>query len=217
MHFWHEAAEMVKAKSHDLLNKEIDWNNPSMLRQFARDLESETENLQNQAATQAGLVRTLTRQRDNLKAQEEAALANGKAGKLENNTAKMTTAAALLATIRPQLASKEQDLAAQIASSASLDMAVSKLKAKSQQVIAQVHTLESIDATSHAKANAAQAMAHAASILQTGADIDVDNIAEHIRSQADVNDVKFERAMGDLDAAAPSADPGQLSSIMSEF
>jgi phage shock protein A len=217
MELFHKLTTLAKATSHDLLDKAIDWNSPSMLRQFARDLESETERLSNEAATQAGLCRSYERQLTEYNSRLDQQVNLGKTAKANNNATAMAAAAQQILILRPQITQKEQDVAAQRAASAQIDVAVSKLKAKSQEVNARVHSLESLDSSSKVKASAAAALGNASKVLQVGGSIDVDNIEEHIRTQNDINSTKLDRALGEFDNVAPGPDQGALDSVMASF
>src|SRR5258708_40052018 len=48
---------------HDLLDKAIDLNSPSVIRQYTRDLEDALDRMKQEAVNQAGTVRTLQREK----------------------------------------------------------------------------------------------------------------------------------------------------------
>jgi len=183
---------------HDLLDKAIDLNSPSALRQYVRDLEDALDRLKNEAAIQAGQIRTLTREQGDLQTRINI-------GKV--------AAAKYLATNRSDLARlkasevlrAQQDLDRNIAqletqkqTSAGLDAAVAKLEARHEEMVANVRRLESLDRESKAKEQAAASLTTAGKLVSGGVDINVDDLQSRMQARNDVATEKFNRAMGDV-------------------
>lgn len=183
---------------HDLLDKAIDMNSPSVLRQYVRDLEDAQDKLSTLAAEQAGGVRTYVREISELDAKIDV-------GK--------KTITKLLATGHPDLAKikgsevlalqdqrkdKAAALDAQRTTSQRLDEAVSKLNGKHATMVVQLRQLESLDRDTKAKEQAGRTLQMAGRLVSGGADVSVDDISSKMRARNDVASEKFSRAMGDV-------------------
>jgi phage shock protein A len=195
--------------AHDLLDKAIDMNSPTMLRQYVRDLEKAELDLKSEAAVAAGALRTLTREKGDIEhriADETTAAKNAQAA---GNTVGARAHGLAVVTLQKDLAAKQQELADQTTTSQSLDAAVTKIDAKHTEMVSAVRRLESLDRTTKAKEKGATALASAASLTSSGSGISIDNIEAKMRQRGDVADEKFDRAMNDpafAENATQSAD-----------
>jgi len=187
--------------AHDLLDKTIDLNSPSALRQYVRDLESALDKLRNEAAIQAGQVRTMTRELGDLRHNIEIETAIVKKIIDSANPATMTLARYKSASIvqwQKYVPQREQELEDQKKAAVSIDDAVAKLDAKHTQMVQRVRELERIDRTTKAKEHASTALSAAGNLANSGAGISIDSIEQKMKARQDVADEKFDRAMSSV-------------------
>jgi phage shock protein A len=188
---------VVLGHAHDLLDKQIDLNSPSALRQYVRDLEDALDKLKNEAATQAGMVRTLTREQGDLTSRiaTDKALATKY---LESNPALARAKASDAVLATKQLADIEQQLKDQVEVSNKLDAAVAQLDSKHTEMLNNVRTLERLDGVTKAKEQAASSLTSAGKLVSGGSDISIDDIQNKMKARNDVASEKFDRAMGSV-------------------
>lgn len=181
--------------ANDLLDKAIDTNSPSAIRQYVRDLEDALAKMQNEAAVAAGTIRTLQRESNDL-------TSNIQTGKLTiqkllpANADLARTKATEIVSLQDQLAQHTKDLDAARQSSKALDAAVSNIQIKHDQMLARVRELEHLDRDTKAKEQAAGAMQAAGRLVSGGADMSVDDVESRMRARNDVANAKFDRAVG---------------------
>lgn len=183
---------------HDLLDKAIDMNSPSFLRQYVRDLEDALDQMRNQAAIQAGQVRTMIRElgveQHNIDAKTKMTQSSLEQGKTD--VARIQ--AADVVRMKKELDRLTTDLESQKQSSAAIDKSVELLEQKHSLMLSRLRELERLDRDSKAKEQAAAAMAGAGKLVEGGADISVDDIESKMRERNDVASEKFDRAMGSI-------------------
>lgn len=202
---------LAMGKAHDLLDKEIDLNSPTMLREYVRDLEAAETNLNTDAVVAAGGVRTLTREKGDLehKIADETAAAKTY---VTTNPAVARIHATNAVNLQTQLVGKTQDLADQITVSANLDAAWAKLDAKHSAMLATVRRLESLDHSTKAKEHAASAIQSASAAAGSG--VSIDNIQSKMQARADVADEKFSRAMNDPGLAEDASQAADVDAFL---
>lgn len=202
--------------AHDLLDKAIDMNSPTILRQYVRDLETSENNLRSEAAVAAGGIRTLTRDKGDLEhriADETAAAKN----LMTTNPTAARIHASNAVTMQGLLTDKAKDLVDQTTMSANLDAALAKLDAKHTQMLAAVRRLESMDRSTKAKEQAAGALQNANAAANSGDGISIDSIKEKMTARADVADEKFNRAMNDPGMAEDPAHAADVDAFMANL
>lgn len=209
---------VVLGTAHDLLDRAIDMNSPSALRQYTRDLEEALERLRSEAAIQAAQVRTLEREKGDV--QEKLIVREAAVSKLLN--AGQRDAAKLKAAEIVNLRSRSEQLTTQVAAqgtvSNNLDQAVAKLEARHSDMLNRVRDLERLDRESKAKEHAADAVRAANRLVDGGADLSIDAIESHMRERNDVANEKFERAMGSASTVAEDADKAAaIDNILNEL
>lgn len=187
--------------AHDLLDKVVDMNSPSVLRQYVRDIEDALTSLKAEAAISAGGIRTLTRKVGDTQASIAAKTERAKAN-LTTNQALAREFGSQVINLQKDLAQYQSDLESQQKTSQSLDIAVVRLETKHTQMVSAVRRLESMDQTSKAKEHAASALAMAGSA--TSVDVSIDNIEAKMQARADVADEKFDRAMNENSTDDPT-------------
>lgn len=204
-------------KAHDLLDKAIDENSPTMLRQYVRDLETSMSALQTEAAVAAGGVRTITREKGDLENRlKDETIAAGKAlnSTAPNKDVLARAHGSAAVSLQSQIASKAQELTEQQALSADLDSSYAKLDAKHTQMVTSVRRLESMDRSTKAKEHAAGVMSSAAAASASGSGVSIDSIEQKMSAAKDVADVKFERAMNDPSMAEDPAHAADVDSFL---
>jgi phage shock protein A len=198
---------------HDLLDKAIDLNSPSALRQYVRDLEGALASMQNNAATQAGECTTLDRELREAKAAIDTKTATIKKIYAGDGPNKEVVARGL-GTEVVNLQKRVTDLTAQLATqqqtSKTLDEAVAKVEARHREMVGRIHDLERLDRDSKAKEQSAHSLQAAGAILGSGSDISVDDIEQKMRARNDVASAKLDRALGGLHV---EEDPGTASAV----
>ena len=183
---------------HDILDKAIDMNSPTVLRQYVRDLETAEAQLKNEAAVAAGGKRTLTRELEDLNHRITDKLAAIKIIQAGTNPAAESIArnyASVVVNLQNEVKDKQAQLAAQEELSANLESALSKIDAKHAEMLSQVHRLESLDRATKAKEQAAGALDNAVNLASSGVGVNIDSVRAKVEARADVADEKFKRAM----------------------
>src|SRR4029077_6302633 len=193
--FLNKLRVVTLGSGHYLLDRAVDLNSQSALRQYTRDLEDALDRMHAEAATQAGQVRTLGREKGDLEHKIEAAT-NSAAALLQTNQVAARVKATEAVRYKSQLESNTKALEVQRSTSQSLDAAVAQLEAKHSDMVARVRELERLDRDSKAKEQAANALQNAGTLIQGGVDVSVDDIESKMRARNDVASEKFDRAMG---------------------
>jgi phage shock protein A len=193
---------------HDLLDKAVDTNSPSALRQHVRDLEAALDRMRNDAAIQAGQLRTMEREDGDLQsrvATEKAVIQK----LLAANDGVKEELARLKATHIVQLEGQLARLSAQIetqrANSQAIDQAVLKLESKHSEVLFRLRELERLDRDTKAREQAADSLRLAQAVLNTGnVDSSVDDIEGRMLARNDVAREKFDRAVTSMQNSVPA-------------
>lgn len=184
--------------AHDVLDKTIDLNSPSALRQYVRDLEDALGHMQDEAAKQEGFVRNLIRQRDDMQHgvdQMKATIAQclaavpPKKEAAEIRAREVVSQERFLKDVGPKIEQQQHALS-------ELNDAVAKIKAKHTECLEKVRDLERMDQTTKAQESAARAVNAAGEALQNG--VDIDSIQTRMQQRSDVAGARFDRAMENL-------------------
>jgi len=203
-------------QAHDLLDKAIDMDSPSALRQYTRDLEEALDKMTLEAANQGGLVRTLTREKQDLETRITSLRATITKQIADGKTEAARANGALVLQLTQQLQSKSTELENQKQTSAKLDQNVQQLQAKHQLIVSRVNDLARLDRNTKMKEQSAAAMNAAAKLVNAGADISIDDIQQRMQSRNDVASEKFDRAMGGIQSH-DETDQSQLDALMNEL
>ena len=201
---------------HDLLDKAIDVNSPSALRQHVRDLEGALDKMRNDAAVQAGQLRTLDREKGDLKSRigtEKVVIQKILAGTspIKEEVARLKATAVL--QLDSQATDLEEQLRTQRLNSEAIDQAVLKLECKHQQVLYRLRELERLDRDTKSREQAASSLCLAESVLNGGSDDSVDNVESKMLARNDVARERLDRAVGSFQSAtfeSPSLAVDQL-------
>lgn len=186
--------------ANDLLDKAIDINSPSALRQYVRDLEDALDRLRNEAAMQAGMLRTLTREIGDLqhRIESETSVVQ-KLMASPTGQALARTKATTIVAWKKELESKQEALQTQQTTSAGIDSAVAKLDAKHTLMVQQVRDLERTDRDTKAKEQAAHSLEAAGKLVGSLNGVSIDDIKGKMNARNDVANEKFARAMGTME------------------
>ena len=183
---------------HDLLDKAIDVNSPSALRQYVRDLEDALDRMRTEAAIQAGQIRTLTREKTDLENRIETTKATAKKLVEAGHEDLARPKAADILRMQKDLERTTENLETQKVTSAKIDKAVGDLDAKHTDIVYHVRELERLDRDSKAKEQAASSLAAAGRLVGGGVDLSVDDIESRMKERNDVASAKFDRAVGNV-------------------
>jgi len=183
---------------HDLLDKAIDANSPSALRQYVRDLEDALDRMKTEAAVQAGQVRTLFREQADLESRIETTKATAKKLVDSGHPDLARPKATDILRMQEELKCTSANLVTQQETSKKIDIAVGQLESKHEQIVFRVRELERLDRDSKAKEAAATSLAAAGRLIGGGTDISIDDIQSKMLSRNDAASEKFDRAVGDV-------------------
>jgi len=202
---------------HELLNKTIDLNSPAVLEQYIRDLEDAITSMKNEAATQAGLIRTLEREVGDLQHNIDSETDLVKrilAGSAANKDTASRIHAANVVRMQKELPEKQAQLETQRKTSAAIDDAVAKLDAKHADMVNQARSLRRLDRETKAKEHAAGAMEAAGKIVSDIDGASIDDIKGKMQERHDVADVKFERAMDSVQVEEDPTTAGDVDALL---
>ena len=187
--------------AHSLLDKVVDLNSIGAVKQYVRDLENALEDLEDATAIASGHVRTLQREDEQINYQIKELNQNIDFILSDNkpdNDYLATPLEARLIGLEQRATTKVQEIDAGQKTARALSEAASTLRTRYQNMLQQVQRLEAMDMATKAKENAAKAIKEAGKIASTGGNVSIDAVADRIQRRADVADVRFERALGEM-------------------
>lgn len=198
---------------HDLLDKQIDMNQPTVVRQYIRDLEDALDKMRDEDARQAGAVRTTTREKGDLEAKidkEKSNISNLLAGLAANKTEMARMKGTLVVQMQSQVASLQTRLQDQQKTSSDISSALLKLESTHTLAVNKLRSLEALDRDTKMKRSSADSVESINKVMNMGADISVDDIESRMKEQNDVQSVRFERAM---DSTKTEEDPNTAAAV----
>lgn len=201
--------------AHDLLDRAVDMNSPSMIRQFVRDLEDALGKMNSEVAVQNGQTRTMKRERDDLAHIIETDKAVAKS-LLTSQPDKARSKAELVVTNQNRLAQMDADILNQKKTADDLASAVEKLQAKHDQMLTRVRELERIDRDSKTKEATAEALNNAGSLAGSVSSQSVDDVEDRMRRRNDVAGAKFDQAMATIPDEHP-ADSAEVDAVLADL
>lgn len=190
---------------HDLLDKAIDDNSPSALKQHVRDLEQALHEMRDNAAVQAGQLRTAIRRRSELTDRleiEKSQITQILAGDSPVKEQLARNKAELVVSLQRQIADLAEEEKIQQQNSTALDKAVLELEGRYQSLTMRLRDLERVDRDSKAKEQAASALQTAESLLGNSATASVDDVEDRIKTRSDIAGERFDRAVRSMDTNA---------------
>lgn len=204
--------------AHDLLDKTIDLNSPSVVRQYVRDLEGAIDKLQTEQAIQAGGLRTLQRERGEVAISIENDKATIQKLQEKNATDLARNKAKIVLQNQQRLKDLDTNISNQQQTVDSLSQAVTALNAKHGQMVIKVHDLERLDRDSKAKESAASAINNAGKIAGNADSASIDDLTDRMERRHDVADAKFGQAMGNFHVDDVSGvDSDDVDALMAEL
>lgn len=206
--------------AHDLLDRTIDYNSPTMIRQYVRDIEDALGKMQSDAAIQAGQIRTMERERGDLAAKiktGKATIQKIMSSSDPNSQVAARDRAASVVLLQKQMDDIDSRIEDQQKTSANMDGAVTQLQNKHDQMVIRVRDLERLDRDSKSKELAAKSIASAGRVLNAAGSASVDDIESKMRARNDVASEKFDRALGSLHTEEDPAVSGDVDSLLAEL
>lgn len=195
--FFQKATIFAKGTAHDILDRAIDANNPTMLRQYVRELETAITNQKSEVVIAGGNVRTTTRELGDITHRLADETAAAKAAVTGGNTVLARAHGSSAVTLQEDLTAKTKEVEDAKTVVATLEGALAKMDAKHTEMVSAVRRLESLDRQTKIKTRSAVAMENVAAVGAMGADISIDNIQAKMQRNADVADERFDRALAD--------------------
>lgn len=200
----------VLGAANDLLDKTIDLNSPSAVRQYVRDLETAEDKITLEAATAAGAVRTAKRERDDTQHAVDAGKVRIAALQGKGFTDAARTEASRVVTLQSLLAGYPARIQTAEETSANIDKALLAIQSKHGQMVEQARRLSQLDLDTKAKRQAANALTAAGKLVGTGASISIDDITTRMSATNDVETERFNRSLGGIDT---TEDPLHASAV----
>lgn len=209
MSFLNKVRTLTLGAAHDLLDKAIDLNSPSAVRQSVRDMEAAITELKSNAAIQDGNLRTQIREQSELTATVAADKAT--IAKLLTSTDATAPAIAkakanLVIQNQKHLSDMSDSITSQQNIATQMKATVVGLEAKHDQMVSRVHELERLDRDTKAKESAASAINAAGSVAGNIDSVSVDDLADRMRRRNDVASAQFDQAAGSINTDAPDSD-----------
>ncbi|MCX5973280.1 MAG: PspA/IM30 family protein [Coprothermobacterota bacterium] len=187
--------------AHALLDKLVDLNSIGAVKQYARDLESALEDLQDASAVATGHVRTVQRDVDQIRSQMKELNQNIDFVLSDNkpeNDYLATPLEARLMGMEQLVRTKDEEVASGHKTAQAISEAATTLQIRYQNMVQQIQRLEAMDMATKAKESAVEAIRQAGQIASTGGDVSIDAVADRMQQRADVVDARFERALGEM-------------------
>ncbi len=202
----------------DILDKAIDLNSPSMVRQYVRDLEDAIDKLQSENGVQAGQLRTLQRERSEVSIQIDNDKATIQKLQEKNAVDLARKKAATVIQNQKRISDIDKNIETQQKSVDSLKQTIEALNAKHNQMVSRVHDLERLDRDSKAKEQAAAAINSASKIVGSIDSVSVDDVVGKMNRRHDIAEAKFDQAMGNLHIDEESdADKDDVDALLAEL
>ena len=189
------------ASAHRLVDLVIDLDSVEAVKQHVRDLEGAIGDLEDSAAISGGHRRTVGRDVETLGVRVEELDGNIDTLLRDSDDSNDHLALPLQArfdAMTAELETKRKELAVAEQTYGVISGAVSKLRAKHQQMVGQIRRLRAMESAAKAKEQAAEAMREAGEVAGGVAAISVDDVAKRIQARADVAEERLQRAMGDF-------------------
>ena len=180
--------------ANDLLDKAVDMNSPSALRQYVRDLEDAIGKMNSELAVQEGGLRSLKREYGDLGAKIASEKNNIKTMMATNPDGARARAAIVLEE-QKHFDNMGNDINNQQAVIDQLQKSSENLQAKHDLMVSRVRELERLDRDTKTKQAAAHANDAANAILGLDSSKSIDDVEDRMRRQNDVASAAFDRSM----------------------
>lgn len=206
MGFLNKVRAVTLGAAHDLLDKTIDMNSPSVLRQYVRDLEAAIDKMKSESAVQDGQLRTMQREQSDLQAKVEtdkATITKLLASADANAKAIAQSKAAIVLRDQQHLSEIAGNILSQQNIATSMKQAVTSLETKHETMVSRVRELERLDRDTKAKESAASAISNAGKIAGDIDNPSIDDLQDRMHRRNDVASAKFDQAMGGIETETP--------------
>lgn len=198
----------------DLLDKAIDMNSPSALRQHVRDLEQAISQLENEQAAAPGRATTIKRQIKQTNDSIELGIKKIKEYQTNNNEGAARAKAKEVVELKKQLSTQEASLEVQNKTFADLTRGLDTLKANHSLMVNRIRELERLDRDTKVKEETAKAAKAASQVLSLGSEISIDNIEEKMRERNDVANSKFDSAMNNIHTPETEQESDEINELL---
>ena len=211
MAFLQQLGTLLRGKANDLLQKQIDANSITMVREYIRELEDAIDKMRQEAISHAGAVRTNKRETLELSAQIKT-VEKTIQSLVENGHQELARPkAAELVRLRKNYDEHIEAASTITKESQEADSIVAQMENKHAEMADQLHKLEHLDADTKAKTASAHAMAHFSRLVNSNiSGASLDNTAEKLKQQHDHAEEEFSRAM---DGAQIHEDPNTTAAV----
>jgi phage shock protein A len=203
MNIFSKASLTVRGNINDLLDKVIDLNSPSAVRQQARDIESELSHYGTDVAVQDGALRGKIREKAELASKietDKATLSQLKASTAPNAEEVTRTKATFVLSEIERSKALDGEISSQQQVVAQMNNIKQRLSSQHDQLVLRIHQLESLDRDTKSKEAAAHAISSMGSMLNTSDTHSIDNITQRMQARNDVASAKFDSAVATLPA-----------------
>lgn len=190
---------IVKGNIHDLLDKVIDWNSISALKQYARELETAIDDIEDEVAVAEGSANTAHDTLLSLESKLSEIQTNIDFILGDGDDANDHLAEPLMArqiTLEEQRESAEQEVETYRTTMQEVGKVASALNTKLESSLAQIRKLEGLKNVTAAKNRASGAVKLAERLSATN--ISVDNLGARIVNEANIADARLRRALGNI-------------------
>ena len=200
---------------HDLLDKAIDMNSPSMIRQQVRDLEDAEQKMGAAKAEQAGALRTMQREKGdletkvaNLKSEIKSLIAS------DPNSTVARSKGALAVQLQGQIDSRATGIESQQKIVDSMAVGLQRVDAQHTLLVARLRELERLDRETKAKTAAADALRKFNSV--SGSVNSVDDVEDRMRRKNDQASASFDDALANT-PAPPETNSADVDALLASL
>jgi phage shock protein A len=209
MSFLDKLTTFAKGSAHDLLDRAIDLNSPTMVRQYVRDLEDGINQIKTNAALSDGQLRTAIRERSELSSKietDKATITKLLASTDPKGPQAAKDKGAVVVQNQSRLKAMDDSIAIQQQIVDKTNQTISSLETKHELMVSRVRELERLDRDTKAKESAATAITNAGKLAGVADNAGVDDLEDRMRRRNDVASAKFDSAMGDIHVDQPDSD-----------
>lgn len=203
MSLFQKISLLTRANANDLVNKAIDKQSIPVITQTIADLEVHMREGAHMAAAAAANVTTLTNRQNALNAKIAHDTTAAKAFKAQGDLANATKLVNGIVADQATVTSLTTDIANAKANSEHMDASQAQIQAHHDELVAQLHTLQTQVKNASVLEGESKAMAATASV---GASLDANTVgtmAEKIQERSDVAQEEFNRTVATFAPAEP--------------
>jgi phage shock protein A len=199
---------LTRANANDIVNKQIDRQSIPVITQTIADLEVHMREGAHMAAAAAANVTTLTNRQNALNTKILHDTATAKAFKAQGDLVNAKKVVDGIIVDQATVTGLTTDIANAKANSEHMDASQTQIKAHHDELVAQLHTLQTQDRNTKVLEGESKALAATASVATALDANTIGSMAQRITEKGDVAQEEFNRTIADFAPAAP-ADPIQ--------